>query len=433
MPSPASPWTPRAPNDIIYHELTHAVIYGFGILPSGPNREAAALHEGVADYFAAALTGDPAIGEWLYLRFPNGCTRVDQPAATWNYRNYDRVGFGGGDISSAWGNGMILSSALWDLRQDIGNAADSLVLESFTYLPSTPIWSQFANALLQADQDHHGSRFASAIVRHLLDHGIHGIGGSAFAGITGPSTLAPGIEGEFRAQPCCNVPLETYRWRVREWCRGAPCGDWSDAGSVPVLRLAFDNDSELELRAMSPWTDTVFVSHFVGVRPPELVVEGPRRVPRQRNGTWRARVAAMGPVHVSWMRQSRRRGAPVEQLGGDLEQSFAPDTSLRPDRRRSSMDWIAAWCSASRWRRSRIAPPVSTGVERLSQRLDAGAQHAETTFELTRASAAHAGGVRRARSPARDAVGWAGLARRARPALGHGRARARGVLPAHGR
>ena len=48
--------------------------------------------------------------------------------------NYDKLAFAGAPASTSWANGMILSSALWDLRGAIGAAADSLVLESMDYL-----------------------------------------------------------------------------------------------------------------------------------------------------------------------------------------------------------------------------------------------------------------------------------------------------------
>jgi hypothetical protein len=369
--------------DILYHEVTHAVIYGFGVLPTGPHREAAALHEGLADYFSCALTGDPVVGEWLYLTFPNGCTRLDQPAPPWDYDHFDQVGFGGGLVSSAWGNGMILSSGLWDLRQGIGASADSLVLESLAELPTTPIWSQFANAVLQADQDHHGGRFASAIVAAF---GRRHIRGAATAAITGPSSLAPGAEAEFAAAPCCGGLVGSNHWRVREWCRGAPCEDWRDAGDGARLQIAFDLDAELELTVRTPWGDTLTASRFVGVRPPELDVEGPRRVPQREPATWRARVVAMGPASVRWTRQSRRPRSAPEPLGSGAEQSFAPDTSL---------DLVATLTDGlGRTAAQHLAvetfvdhpPPLSTGVLRMSQSLDAGARHAETRFELTRAT-----------------------------------------------
>jgi hypothetical protein len=369
--------------DVIYHELTHAVIYGYGVLPTGPNREAAALHEGLADYFAAALTQDPVIGEWLYLTFPTGCTRLDQPADKWNYANYDKVGFGGGGVTSAWGNGMILSSALWDLRQDIGSSADSLVLESLAYLPTTPIWAELANALLQADQDHHSGRWTAAIVRALLHRRIRGV---AVAGFDGPQTLAPGAQGEFDAVPCCGGLFATYRWRIRSWCRGEPCGDWVERGEGTVLRTALDDDSEIELTAVTPWGDTLSASRFIGVRPPQLVVEGPQRIVQHARGTWQARVTAMGPAHVAWARQWRGLNASMESLGQDVSPSFAADTSfdlyvtLRDGLGRTLTERFAVETFADH------PPPLISGVFHMSQELDARAHGAETSFELTHAS-----------------------------------------------
>ena len=372
--------------DIIYHELTHAVIYGHGILPTGPNREAGALHEGLADYFAAALTQDPVIGEWLYLLFPNGCTRLDQPADRWNYTHYDQVGFAGGEAGSTWGNGMILSSGLWDLRRDLGSSADSLVLESLAYLPTTPMWAQFANAMLQADLDHHRGRFTGRIVQALLRRAIRG---AAVAGFEGPMTLAPGVEGEFDAVPCCGELFATYRWRIRTWCRGGPCGAWAEAGEGAVLRTTLDDDSEIQLTAITPWGDTLTASRFVGVRLPMLVVEGPHRIVQHARATWQARISAMGPAHVSWVRQWRRPNAPFESLGQDIAPTFAADTSLdlfvtlRDGLGRAITQRFAVETFPDR------PPLVNSGVFRMSQQLDAVARHAETTFELTRATPLH--------------------------------------------
>jgi hypothetical protein len=237
--------------------------------------------------------------------------------------------------------------------------------------------------VLQADQDHHGSRLASAIVAAF---GRRHIRGAATAGITGPSTLAPGVVGEFEAAPCCGGVVASDRWRVRDWCRGAPTGDWRDAGEGARLQISFDVDAEIELSVRTPWGDTLSASRFVGVRPPELFVEGPHRVLQRTAATWRARIAAMGPASVHWTLQFRRsRSGPVP-LGIGTEQTFAPDTSLdltvtlEDGIGRIAVEHVAVETFVDH------PPPLSTGVLRISQSLDAGAHHAETRFELTRAS-----------------------------------------------
>ncbi len=373
-------------DDIIYHELTHAVIYGFGITPTGPRGEAGALHEGLADYFAAALTGDPVIGEWLYLTFPNGVTRVDQPADPWNYAHYGLVAYGGADAGDTHANGMILSSALWDLRRALGSSADSLVLESLTYLPSAPIWSQFANALLQADADHHGGRLTNAIAGALLPRGIRG---AAVAEFSGPQTVAPGTEAEFDALPCCGGAFGVYHWSVRTMCRGNPCSDWLDAGDGPTLRRKFTDDSEIELTVRTPWGDTLTVFHFVDVHPPVLIVDGPDRVAQHTRGTWTAHIFATGPASVTWERTWRRPGARSEPAADGLACSLVADTSLDLDV--TLVDGLGRSVS----RRLTVTtfvdhpPPLNPRTFRMSQLLDARARNAQTTIELPHATPLH--------------------------------------------
>lgn len=368
--------------DIIYHELTHAVIYGAGVSSSGPRREAVALHEGLADYFTAAFTGDPGIGQWLYLTFPNGATRVDQPSEPWNYDHYDRVGFAGGEAGSPWGNGMILSATLWDLRASLGKSADSLVLESLVFLPESPVWSQFANALLEADHEHHAGRWQADIVRTLLQRRIHG---AVEVGIDGPASLAPGVAATFRARPCCgSAGIGEYRWQARSWCRGRPCSDWRELGAGAALQSAFEEDSELRLTVMTPWADTlVSVPFFVGVRPPVLQLSGPRTIAQRTAGTWSARVAAVGPAAVQWTRTWRRPLAVPLTLGHELAISFVADTSC--DLEVVLVDGLGRRVVERRAIESFKDKPPSDRTARFMavQHFDVGMRHGELTLELT--------------------------------------------------
>ncbi len=374
-------------HDIIYHELTHALLYGAGVLPGGDRREAGALHEGLADLLAAAYTGDPAIGEWLYLPFPNGATRVDQPVNPWNATNYDRLSYAGAPIGSVWANGMILSGALWDLRGAIGSACDSLVLESLDYLPTVPSWAHFANAMLQADEDHHASSFRTAIVEALTNRAIRGAV-TLPARITGPTFLPPETLGVFLAEPCCGTQ-QSYHWSARAWCRGAPCEDWHDLGDGPEITASFDEDTELRLGMTSPWGDRLETTRFVGVRPPSLVVEGPRRLVQHGRSTWTARATGMGPLRLQWQRRWRQPNAVLEYLGEDLATSFAADTAF--DLTVSLLDGLG------RVTREQVLvetfvdrpPPTPTGLLRVSQRADARARAMETSIQLPRSGPIH--------------------------------------------
>ncbi len=375
--------------DIIYHELTHGVLYGYGVLASGPRREAVALHEGLADYFAAAFTGDPGIGQWLYLTFPDGATRVDQPVEPWNYAHYDQVGYAGGEIGSPWGNGMILSSTLWELRGALGVSADSLVLEALVYLPEAPVWSQFANALLQADADHHAGRWQGEVVRVLTHRRIRG---AVESGISGPQLLAAGVRGTYHALPCCGgSALGAYHWRVREWCRGRPCSDWHDLADGPDLETAFQQDSELQLTVLTPWADTlVSAPFFVGVSAPELHLAGPHRLAQHGIGRWSARYVAMGPVTVQWHRTWRRPFALPVAIARALEVSFAADSSC--DLRVTLTDGLGRQV-VRQWAVETFADralPDRTARLLVVQHWDAVMQRAELSLELVQASSVRA-------------------------------------------
>jgi hypothetical protein len=372
-------------HDIIYHELVHAVLYAAGVQPGGPRRESGALHEGLADFFAAALTGDAGIGEWLYLTFPNGATRVDQPADPWNMDRYDQVGFAGAPVTSTWANGMILSAALWDLRGTIGSACDSLVLEAMEYLPSQPTWAHLANGMLQADETLHGLRHRQAIVTALATRRIRGAV-TMPARIGGPAALKAGEPGTFFADPCCGVQQE-YHWRARSWCRGRPCGDWYDVGQGPEISAAFAEDTELRLATTSPWGDELEATRFVGVRPPELVVDGPRRVLVNTPATWIARAVAMGPTRIQWRRRFTGGSPAYEFLGEGPSLTLTPTAGcelqvtlldgLVPPRIARELVTVETFADQ---------PPSSAiGELRVRQRVDARGRQVETTVEAPRA------------------------------------------------
>ena len=366
-------------HDIIYHELVHAVMYGKDIQPGGLHREASALHEGLADYFAAATTGDPSLGEWVYLLFPNGATRVDMPVDPWNHAHYDQLSFASAPPSSPWANGMILSSALWDLRASLGTACDSLVLESLDYLPTVPTWAHFANAMLQADDELHAGRFGAAIVSALSRRGIRG---AAVAEFSGPTQLPPGGEGEFRAEPCCGEVFGEYRWLARPMCRGTPCGDWRMLGEGRTLRVGFGEESTLELHVQTPWGDTLRKSRRIALRSPTLHLDGPSRIVKRASGTWTVKAVAAAPWRITWERQWLRPNAFYLVIGDGTEQTFAADTSfllrvtLRDGLARTVVQTLRVDTYTDK------PPPLITGVFKVEVVVPMGARFGEVRYEL---------------------------------------------------
>lgn len=137
-------------SDVIYHEFTHAVVQS--IYDPWPNRESpqstqgGAMSEGLSDYFAAAFTGDPVIGEWALpsglrvvfnlLRFDNrevrGCNTTAPPVGHYWVLPSGEAPGECNDFGWVHHNAQVYSAALWDLRKSfpLGTiAADRLVLE----------------------------------------------------------------------------------------------------------------------------------------------------------------------------------------------------------------------------------------------------------------------------------------------------------------
>lgn len=141
-------------SDVVYHECSHNVLaelygdwIGFSVDPRG---EGYALDEGFADYFAAAATDDPRVGE--------GCGEGHDLSAAARY-----PGRGGYDAEGHEG-GKIIGGAAWALRKrleaEMGGAAgaryaDRLLFEAHRRLSMQPRAFHFS--------DPRGSNLLSAL------------------------------------------------------------------------------------------------------------------------------------------------------------------------------------------------------------------------------------------------------------------------------
>ncbi len=310
-------------DDILVHELQHAVTYGFGVGASGPRREALALHEGVSDFMAACHSEDPAIGEWLFRAFPGGATRVDRPADLFRYSNYDRVAFGAVSAGSGWANGMILSGALWDLRTAIGPTAEALVLRSLAYLPATPEWSQFVNAMLEADLELAAGAHVPAILAAFTAREIQG---SLAIGISGPTASAPGIPAMFQAtvEGVSAAPIE---WSIRRYCGGGPCGDWLALASGPTVTVAETTDFELRASVAGLLGNAESI-RFINVLAPTLRLVGPPALLLGETRTFQAQANGVGPMSFDWWRTFDRVPSMRERVGSGSSVSVRTDAAF---------------------------------------------------------------------------------------------------------
>ncbi len=137
-------------SSVIYHEYSHNVIwdlYGKRFIGNDydDNSEASAMDEGLADYFASSLLNNPLHGIEGYSGL--------------YYRNLDND-----MLYSDWGseahyNGMIISGALWHLRQSIGNrTADRLIFRSLQRTPHPDSFLELYFYLLIEDDNNNNIR-----------------------------------------------------------------------------------------------------------------------------------------------------------------------------------------------------------------------------------------------------------------------------------
>jgi len=127
--------------DVIVHEVSHALLAP--LLPDRPwyrDEQGAsgahtALDEGLADYFAAAMNGDPTIGEY-----------ASQDAALWQQRSIDAVAHcPQALVGRRRPDSLLLSSALWSIRKPLAPRAarllDGAVMTALIALRDVPTLS----------------------------------------------------------------------------------------------------------------------------------------------------------------------------------------------------------------------------------------------------------------------------------------------------
>ncbi len=139
--------------DVVTHEFTHAVIDE--MRPGIGGTDGAALHEGTADYFAASLTNDHVMGEYVL-----------QPGGIRDLQNNLRYP---GPSTEPHTRGLIWGGACWDLRNRIGpETADFLVFASIPLWPAAPTFKDAKDAILSVDFQQCGQEYAQ-IIRTIFE------------------------------------------------------------------------------------------------------------------------------------------------------------------------------------------------------------------------------------------------------------------------
>lgn len=153
-------------SDVISHELSHHVIYHYLRSTGG---HSGTIHEGLADYFTFAKTGNPCLGESICPRGSRMCQLEGQCLryADHDYRWHDVARLG------IHIEGQIISATLWDLRSEItADDVDRLALRAVQHLTHQSGISDLIDSLLAADHELFEGRNCNVILNALLARGL---------------------------------------------------------------------------------------------------------------------------------------------------------------------------------------------------------------------------------------------------------------------
>ena len=173
--------------DIINHELGHALHHyaqpGYATTPSSR-----AVSEGLSDYLAASVADDPRVGDWDADAYSPACPPYLRRVDVARRFPDDMTG-------RVHDDGLILATALWHIRGEIGAAVtDRVLMESLFFLaPDADLHSAAATFLATA-RLMEGDAYEAEIANTFAQWGL-GEGGSA---TIGPEILVRATPNPFR-------------------------------------------------------------------------------------------------------------------------------------------------------------------------------------------------------------------------------------------
>ena len=163
--------------DVVYHEFGHS-LHNHAVIP-GVGAFDGSLSEGVSDYLASTITGDPGMGPDFFKGSSRPLRHIDPAGGEYVWPN-DYVE---GDVHS---NGLIISGALWDLRKALiakygeeeGIAqTDRMYLEGIRRASDIP--TMYVEVLAADDDDgdlNNGTPNLCDIVEAFSAHGLASLG-----------------------------------------------------------------------------------------------------------------------------------------------------------------------------------------------------------------------------------------------------------------
>jgi len=159
--------------DVLYHEMGHSVVQQLApdglserrFAPWGVVSEAGAINEGLADYFAMSVSGDPLVAEYV--------GRFDGTGGTPWLSTGDNPATCPDDLVGEWhDDGRTIAGALWTMRWRLGVVVDELVLRTLPRLPPDAVLDEFGAEALDVAQELHAEGtlddFGVALVERAL-------------------------------------------------------------------------------------------------------------------------------------------------------------------------------------------------------------------------------------------------------------------------
>jgi len=157
--------------DVVYHEFGHS-LHAHALGSTGIN---SALSEGISDYYAATITGDHGMGKGFFLDRPDTALRDLDPADR-EYNWPDDV------VADPHVTGLIIGSALWDLRKRAiaaMGAADGVAFADDVFYGvisrADDIPSSYVEAVVTDDDDGDPSNGSPHECLLLQAFGAHGL------------------------------------------------------------------------------------------------------------------------------------------------------------------------------------------------------------------------------------------------------------------
>ena len=227
--------------DVVYHEFGHS-LHGQSRVGGLDNFDGA-LSEGVSDYYAGTITGDPAMGLGFFLSTPNeGLRHLDPPDREYRWPE-DNNGF-------PHDTGRIIGGALWDLRKalivELGQEAGVALADDIFYgiiSRADGIPESYVEALITDDDDgnlDNGTPHKCVIDRAFGAHGL-GESGTVFGRVAPPTVtgqtltlVQPDVSG---ACPPPQIASANISWRLRDDVSTGGTIDFTVSGSELTATL----------------------------------------------------------------------------------------------------------------------------------------------------------------------------------------------------